>query len=87
VQLVPPEVLPSVPIQSELNRKNLPSCDTWLMPFLVVNVCDFEVTKLCANRATTPVEACRLPACLSVFGESSAAGSGLWLAHRTSHRC
>src|SRR5260370_23341061 len=55
VQVEEPDSDPRVPIQSELNMKNRPSCETWTMASLSSNLCDGAVMKLCANRQTMPV--------------------------------
>jgi hypothetical protein len=55
VQVLEPDSDPSVPIQSEENTKNLPSCETLPIAYWVLKFCELAVIKLCANRQMVPL--------------------------------
>ena len=54
VQVEDPDSEPRVPIQSEENTKNFPSCETLPIPYLLLKSCERVVMKLCAKRQVVP---------------------------------
>src|SRR5579863_5860057 len=61
VQVVAPDSEPSWPSQSDENRKKLPSCETDPIAYLVLNLCELAVMKLCANRQVLPLPSEAIP--------------------------